>query len=128
MTTDGTPSAARRLGRALARAWHWLLARWRTPAPVSVPLPPAPPAPGRLSERRVLPSPLVVPARGYVHHFKVHAALVWHSDGLPRDVLAAHVQHFMPYATRELKVIAAKCAREHFPHHARELEVELQQV
>jgi len=76
----------------------------------------------------VLQSPLIVPALGYVHHFKVHAAFLWHSDGLPREVLAAHVQHFMPYATRELKAVAASCAREHSPHHAQELEVKLQQV
>jgi hypothetical protein len=126
MTTDGTPSPTRRLVRVLTRVWHWLLARWRTPAPA--PAPPPPPAPGRLRERRGLQAPLVVPAHGYVHHFKVHAAFVWHSDGLPREVLAAHVQHFMPHATRELKAIAASCAREHFPHHAQELEVKLQQV
>ena len=129
MTTEGTTWAARRLGWVLTRVWHWLLARWRGPAPLPAPPPPPPPPPpGRHSERRVLQSPLIVPALGYVHHFKVHAAFLWHSDGLPREVLAAHVQHFMPYATRELKAVAASCAREHSPHHAQELEVKLQQV
>lgn len=128
MTTDRMTSTARWLGRVLVRAWHWLVVTWRGSTPVPAPSPPPPPAPGRLSERRTLASPLVVPARGYVFHFKVHAAFVWHSDGLPRDVLATHVQYFMPYAIRELKVMAASCAREHFPHHAQELEIKLQQV
>jgi hypothetical protein len=58
----------------------------------------------------------------------VYATFVWQSDGVPRDVLAAHVQHFMPYAIRDLKAVAAGCAREHVPHHAQELEAKLQQV
>ncbi|MEV0607289.1 hypothetical protein AB0I61_13060 [Polymorphospora rubra] len=97
------------------------------PEPAPPPPPPAPP-PGRLTERRDLTAPLVVPASGYIFTFNVYAAFVWVSNGLPREVLNGSAQHFMPYAVRELKAIAASRARHHPAHHARELEVELQRI
>lgn len=121
----------RRFGRWVARAWRWLLDALRGPEPMpepSLPPPPPPPPPGRLSERRDLASPLVVPASGYIFHFKIHATFIWVSHGLPRELLSGSAQHFMPYAVRELRALAASRARLHPPHHAQELEVELQRT
>lgn len=132
MTTSTLPDNSfntgrwRRMGRWLLGACRWLLKTLRGPEPMLEPVLPPPPPPGRLSERRELGSPVVVPASGYIYNFNVHATFVWVSHGLSRELLNGSVQHFMPYAVRELKVLAAHLSRHHPPHHARELEIELQ--
>lgn len=129
--TDPPVSRWRRFCHWAMRFWRWLLDVLRGPEVMPEPvLPPASPPPpqGRLSERRDLTSPLVVPASGYIFNFNVHAAFVWTSNGLPRELLSGLVQHFMPYAARELKALAAGRARHYPPHRARELEVHLQEL
>jgi hypothetical protein len=69
-----------------------------------------------------------VPASGYIFNFNVHAAFVWTSNGLPRELLSGSAQHFMPYAVGKLKALAAGRARNYPPHRARELEAELQEL
>jgi hypothetical protein len=123
--TPGSVGGWRRFGSWLLTLWHRLVAAISGPEPVPMP-PPQPPPPGRLAERRDAPAPIVVPARGYVFTFRVHASFVWSSDGLPREVLSGSAQHFMPYAIRELTRLAAARARDLPAHRARKLEVELQ--
>jgi hypothetical protein len=71
---------------------------------------------------------VVVPASGYIFNFHVYATFIWTSDGLPRELLSASSQHFMPYAIRELTAIAAGRARQYPAHRAHELEVDLQEL
>lgn len=113
----------------LGRAWRWMTAVLQGPEPAPVveqPPPPPPPPPGRLTERRRLNAPLVVPARGYIFSFQVHASFIWTSQGLTPDDLTASVQRFMPYAVRRLKALAAGHARTRPAHQAHDLEVALQ--
>lgn|GEM_PF-2139760 len=119
----------RRFGSWLLRLWQRLVAAFRGPEPEPLPPPPPPPAPpGRLTERRDAPAPIVVPARGYVFTFRIHASFVWSSDGLPKEVLSGSAQFFMPYAIRALTRLAAARARNLAAHRARDLEVELQRA
>ncbi|MFG3707079.1 hypothetical protein ACGF7U_20475 [Micromonospora sp. NPDC047670] len=121
----------RRLGSWLLMLWHRLLATLRGPEPIPDPPPlssPPPPPPGRLTERRDVAAPIVVPARGYVFTFHIRAAFVWSSDGIPREILSGSAQYFMPYAIRVLTRLAASRARNFAAHRARELEVELQRA
>ncbi|MGV9806777.1 hypothetical protein [Micromonospora chersina] len=73
-------------------------------------------------------APIVVPARGYVFIFRVRAAFIWASEGIPREILSGSAQYFMPYAIRALTRLAASRARNFAAHRARELEVELQRA
>jgi hypothetical protein len=119
----------RRIGAWLVGLWRRLLAALRGPEPAPPPEPPPPPPPpGRLTERRELDTPIVVPARGYVFDFHVYACFIWTSDGLRRETLSGWAQHFMTYARRELQQLAADLARNYSPHRVRELEVELKRV
>jgi hypothetical protein len=122
----------RRFSGWLGRVWRWIVAALRGPEPMPEPImpsaPPPPPPPGRLRERRRLQSPLVVPASGYIFNFHVHATFVWTSHDLPRELLSASSQHFMPYVIRELAAIAAGRARLYPAHRAHELEVDLQEL
>ncbi|QLQ36243.1 hypothetical protein [Micromonospora robiginosa] len=113
----------------------WFLALWRRllvllqgPEPVAAPISsaPPPPPPGRLTERREISTPIVVPARGYVFTFRIRAMFVWSSNGIPREMLSGSAQYFMPYAVRALTNLAAARARNFAAHRARDLEVELQ--
>ncbi|MEG3635216.1 hypothetical protein [Micromonospora palythoicola] len=122
-TTD-SPGAWRRFGSWLLTLWHRLAAALRGPEPI--PTPPPPPPPGRLTERRDAQTPIIVPARGYVFTFHVHATFVWSSEGIPREALSGSAQYFMPYAIRALTRLATARARNIVAHRARELEVELQ--
>ncbi|GIF38238.1 hypothetical protein [Actinoplanes xinjiangensis] len=116
----------------LGRMWRAFLAPFGEPEPMPViplspaPAPPPPPPPGVLRGRRRLPSPLVVPANGYVFNFHVQATFVWAADGLYQDELTSSIDALMPYATRRLKALAARLSRLHSPHRAREFEAELQ--
>ncbi|HEY2793888.1 MAG TPA: hypothetical protein VGJ28_16100 [Micromonosporaceae bacterium] len=94
-------------------------------APELLPLLPPPPI-GRLTERRWLQKPLLVPASGYVYTFKVNASFLWTGHDLERDVFASHIQAMMPFAVRDLAARVARRARNHLPHQAEALEVELQ--
>lgn len=128
-TTARSSAAWRRFGAWLRALWHRLVAALRAPEPVPLPAPPPPPPPpGRLTERRDLQAPIIVPARGYVFTFRVHATFIWSSEGIPREVLSGCAQYFMPYAIRNLTRLAAARARNVVPHRARELEVELQRA
>ncbi|MFV2020900.1 hypothetical protein [Micromonospora sp. LOL_023] len=119
----------RRFGSWLVNLWQRLVAAISGPEPEPLPPPPPPPAPpGRLTERRDAPAPIVVPARGYVFTFRIHASFVWSSNGLPREVLSGSAQFFMPYAIRALTRLAAARARNLAAHRARDLEVELQRA
>jgi hypothetical protein len=71
---------------------------------------------------------MVVPASDYIFTFRVHATFVWEADGLYHEELASSIDGLMPYAIRRLKALAARHARQHPPHRARELEVELQET
>lgn len=71
---------------------------------------------------------MAVPANGYIFTFHVHATFVWAADGLYQAELTSAIDGLMPYAVRRLKAVAAHHARRHQPHHARELEVDLQQA
>jgi hypothetical protein len=75
-----------------------------------------------------LPTPALVPARGYAFSFKVHASFLWCTDGVPGEVLKDHVERLMPRAVRRLTALAAEFAREQMPHHARDLETALQKA
>jgi hypothetical protein len=124
-------SAWRRFAAWLGRVWRWFIAAVRGPEPMHGPVlppPPLPPPPGRHSERRRLQSPLVVPASGHVFNFNIHASFIWTSHGLPRQTLSSTVQHFMPYAVRELAAVSASRARHHAAHQAQELEHDLQEL
>lgn len=118
----------RRFGSWLVRLWQRLVAALSGPAPEPLPPPPPPAPPGRLTERRDAPAPIIVPARGYVFTFRIHASFVWSSNGLPREVLSGSAQFFMPYAIRALTRLAAARARNLPAHRARDLEVELQRA
>ncbi|MFR9777784.1 hypothetical protein ACL02O_17230 [Micromonospora sp. MS34] len=118
----------RRLGAWLRMVWHRLLAALRGPEPIPMPPPAPPPPPGRLTERRDVSSPIIVPARGHVFTFRVRAAFIWSSDGIPREILSGSAHFFMPYAIRALTRLAAARARNFAAHRARELEVELQRA
>ncbi|MFF0659429.1 hypothetical protein [Micromonospora tulbaghiae] len=118
----------RRLGAWLRNVWHRLLAALRGPEPIPMPPLAPPPPPGRLTERRDVSSPIVVPARGHVFTFRVRAAFIWSSEGIPRETLNGSAHFFMPYATRALTRLATARARNFAAHRARELEVELQRA
>jgi hypothetical protein len=60
--------------------------------------------------------------------FNVQASLIWESDGLSYEVLQSVVTACMPTAIRRLLGIVAGRARHQPPHHARELELELQRL
>lgn len=126
--TADSPGMWRRFGSWLLTLWHRLVAALRGPEPVPMPPPPPPPPPGRLTERRDGQAPIIVPARGYVFTFRIHAAFIWSSEGIPREVLSGSAQYFMPYAIRALTRLAAARARNVVAHRARELEVELQRA
>jgi hypothetical protein len=122
-----------RLSAWLGRLWRAFIAPFGAPDPLPVvpvspaPAPPPPPQPpGSLRGRRRLPSPLVVPADGYIFNFHVQATFVWSAEGLYQDELTSSIDGLMPYVTRRLKALAAGHARRHPPHRAREFEVELQ--
>jgi hypothetical protein len=134
-TSPVAPSVGRwlRFTAWLGRVWRAMIAWGRPPVPEPVTLsvppdPPAPPPPGRLSGRRKLQSPLVVPASGYIFHFRVHATFIWGSEGLTQDQLSRFIESLMPYAIRRLKARAAQHARHHPPHRAREFELDLQRA
>lgn len=118
----------RRLRAWLRALWHGLLAALRGPETVPIPPPPPPPPPGRLTERRDVSAPIVVPARGYVFTFHIRVAFIWASEGIPRETLSGSAQYFMPYALRALTRLAAPRARNFAAHRAREFEVELQRA
>ncbi|GAA3781226.1 hypothetical protein GCM10022225_82000 [Plantactinospora mayteni] len=128
--TANTPPVGlwRRLGRWLLAFWRWLFPPLAPPEPAFVPITPPPSPPGRLTERRRLAQPIVVPARGYVFSFNVHATFIWSSDGLPREMLGGLAQYFMPYAIRAITQFVAARARNHPAHRARELEAEIQRA
>ena len=132
------PSVSRwlRFSAWLGRMWRAFLALFSPPEPEPAPLPapvspgpppPPPPPPGRLSGRRKLQNPMVVPASGYIFTFRVHATFIWEADGFYREQLASAMDGHMPFAVRRLKALAAQHARQHPPHRAHELEVALQQ-
>ncbi|MDG4766451.1 hypothetical protein O7632_20445 [Solwaraspora sp. WMMD406] len=98
------------------------------PEPELSPPSPPPAPPGRLTELRDAPAPIVVPARGYLFAFRVHTSFVWSSEGLPRETLNGCVKIFIPYAIRALTRLAAARARNVAAHQAEELEVELQRT
>lgn len=124
-----SPGAWRRFGSWLLGLWRRLVAALRGPEPIPMPPPPPPlPPPGRLTERRDAQTPIIVPARGYVFTFRVHATFIWSSEGIPREILSGSAQYFMPYAIRALARLAATRARNVVAHRARELEVELQRA
>jgi len=127
-----SPSVSRwlRFSAWIGRIWRAILAYFAPPEPESMPVSPAPPPPppGRLTGRRTLQPPMVVPASGYIFTFQVHAVFIWGSDGLYQEQLTSSIDALMPYVTRRLKALAAQHARQHPPHRARELEVELQQA
>ncbi|MGN9811532.1 hypothetical protein ACTMSW_19520 [Micromonospora sp. BQ11] len=118
----------RRFGAWVLALWRRLIVALQGPEPVLAPIPPAPPPPGRLTERRDVSAPIIVPARGYVFTFHVRAAFVWSSEGIPREMLTGSAQYFMPYAVRALTRMAAARARNFAAHRARDLEVELQRA
>ncbi|MEV0810029.1 hypothetical protein [Micromonospora sp. NPDC050200] len=119
-----------RFGTWLLTLWRRLLVALQGPEPIPAPISsaPPPPPPGRLTERRDVSAPLIVPARGYVFTFRIRAAFVWSSDGIPREILSGSAQYFMPYAIRALTRLAAARARNFAAHRARDLEVELQRA
>jgi hypothetical protein len=132
-----SPSVSRwlRFSAWLGRLWRAFLVAFSPPQSEPMPIHPAPPAPpspppppGRLSGRRKLQNPMVVPASGYIFGFLVHATFVWSSDGLYQEQLGSSMDGLMPYATRRLKALTAQHARHYPPHRARELEVELQRT
>lgn len=118
----------RRFVAWLGRLWRRLCAALRGPTPLPQPPLPPPPPPGRLVVRRRWQRPVELPAKGYVHHFLLHAVFVWTSDGLPREALHASIQEGTPYVSRELIRRAAGLAREHPAHQARKLEESLQRA
>ncbi|MEV4628277.1 hypothetical protein AB0J90_18580 [Micromonospora sp. NPDC049523] len=127
--TAGSSGAWRRFGSWLLALWHRLVAALSGPDPMPMPPPPPPPPPpGRLTERREAQTPIIVPARGYVFTFRVHATFIWSSEGIPKEILSGSAQYFMPYAIRTLTRLAAARARNVVAHRARELEVELQRA
>ena len=137
MNTDPGPvspsvSGWLRFSAWLGRMWRAFLALLSPPEqvmPVSPAAPPPPPPPpSQLSGRRRLQTPMTVPASGYIFAFRVHATFIWSAEGLYQQELTSSIDGLMPYAIRRLKALAAQHARHHPPHHARELEVELQQA
>ncbi|GAA2191252.1 hypothetical protein [Micromonospora lupini] len=117
-----------RFGAWWLKLWRRLLLALQGPEPIPAPFTPPPPPPGRLTERRDVSAPIVVPARGYVFTFHVRAAFVWSSEGLMRETLTGSAQYFMPYAIRALTRLAAGRARNFAAHRARDFEVELQRA
>ncbi|WP_250036079.1 hypothetical protein [Paractinoplanes maris] len=135
-TESVSPSVSRwlRFSAWLGRMWRTLVAWFSPPAQEAEPSPvipvspaPPPPPPGKLTGRRRLGSPMVVPASGYIFTFRVHGTFVWGSDGLYQAELSSSIESLMPFATRRLKALAAQRARQHPAHHAEQLERELQQ-
>jgi hypothetical protein len=129
-----SPSVSRwlRFSAWLGRTWRAFLALFRPPEPEPAPIDPVspappPPPPGRLSGRRSLQRPMVVPASGYIFTFLVHATFIWGSEGIYQEELSGSIEALMPYATRRLKALAAQHARQYPPHRARELEIALQE-
>jgi hypothetical protein len=87
---------------------------------------PAPePTYGRLSRRWDLSSPITVSASGYVFDFHVDGGFTFTSEGLSPESLRAWAQHFAGRARRDLAYHAARIARNHAPHRAREFEAAL---
>ncbi|SCE97395.1 hypothetical protein [Micromonospora mirobrigensis] len=120
-----------------ARWWRAARARiadaWRdlvVDLPVSPPPQPAPPppSPARPTQLRDAAGAIVVPARGYVFQFTVHATLTWTGTGLSTDLLGWHVRQVRPRAILRLTRLAAAAARTFPPHQAGELEVALQRA
>jgi hypothetical protein len=103
-----------------ARALAWLRERFMPVEPA-----PAPQPVGALTLRRRMPEPVVVPAKGYVFDFQLHAIFTWISDGLPFDQLDACSHQFMPRARQALSRLASQTAGDLPPHRARDLEVAL---
>ncbi|MCN0154888.1 hypothetical protein NDQ86_22950 [Salinispora arenicola] len=114
----------------LGRIWRAFIRALSPPEPLPpVPVSPAPaPPPPQMRGRRTLQTPLVVPASGYVFTFRVHATFHWSAEGVYQEQLSSLMDALAPYPVRRLKALAARHARNHAPHRARELEQELQQA
>ena len=98
----------------------WLGRIWRAFIRALSPPEPLPSAP-------VSPAPAPPPS-GYVFTFRVHATFHWSAEGVYQEQLSSLMDALAPYPIRRLKALAARHARNHAPHRAREMEQELQQV
>ncbi len=119
-TRQGADAGGR--GGWWSRLSTWLSHLFAPLEPVPVP---TPEPVGALTLRRDLAGPIVVPARGYVYDFQIHAVLTWMSDGLRRDELVTWSQRFTPRARHALSRLAANATRNFPAHRARDVEVEL---
>jgi len=90
--------------------------------------PPPPTPPSHASTRQRLASPIVVPARGHVFSFHIHASFLWTGDDVFEDDLQLLARSSMSSARRELRQIAADLARTREPQEARELEIEINRI
>ncbi|MDG4827578.1 hypothetical protein O7635_37530 [Asanoa sp. WMMD1127] len=104
-----------RLGRAL---------RGPEPIPTTVFIPPPPP--DTVKVRRQSATPIIVAASGHVFSFNVHATFIWTGHRMHREELSEVAQRLTPFAVRKLTALSAARARQYPAHHARELEIELQ--
>lgn len=125
------PSTSRwlRISAWLGRIWRAFVRALSPPEPPPSPVSPTPaPPPPQVRIRRTLQTPMVVPASGYVFTFRVHATFHWSAEGLYQEQLSSLADALAPYPVRRLKALAARHARNHAPHRAREMEQELQQT
>ncbi|MFC0006575.1 hypothetical protein [Micromonospora siamensis] len=127
----GSAAAAGRWWRAtrarVVEAWRDLVVDLPvSPPPPQQPSPP--PRPTQPAQLRDTAGAIVVPARGYVFQFTVHATLTWTGQGLTTEQLSWHVQQLRPQAILRLTRLAATAARRFPPHQAGELEVALQRA
>ncbi|MEU4680072.1 hypothetical protein [Micromonospora sp. NPDC023737] len=128
-----TASALDRSRRTGARAGKWLAQRWQQTVdllrglePTTAYAPPPQAAPVRLTQRR--DAEIAVPAQGYIYAFVIRASFAWSAENLRPELLSWHAQHLQPLAVQQLTRLAADLARTTAPHHAGELEVELQRA
>jgi hypothetical protein len=110
----------RGLGKLLAIMWRRIrraLSALRLPPPY-IPLAP----PEKFTHHSDLDAPIVVPARGHVFHFAVHATFEWKSDGMDLATLQRCTRQWKPLAMQELHRCVAAKSRNFEPHRARALE------
>jgi len=117
---------------AFVRLWHWLKAAavavtggvrkaFAAPAPL-------PSSSTSFKHRSDLTAPLVVPARGSVFHFKVHAMFEWSSGSMDGARLRDCSRQWQVLAERELHRCVGARSRNFEPHRAHALEESVNQL